>query len=62
MNVAGAVGVESKPRDLRSDRGYRVVVVSVSVRLNLNPHPPEGWRVRHPRGIAAIGFQRGIYF
>jgi hypothetical protein len=36
-------GVEFKPRDLGSDRGYRVdrnaVVVVVWVGLNLNPHP-----------------------
>ena len=34
----GLSEVESKPRDLRDDRGYRVIVVSVSVKLSLNPH------------------------
>jgi hypothetical protein len=33
----GRVG--SKPRDLKNDRGYRVVVVVMSMRLSLNPHP-----------------------
>jgi hypothetical protein len=31
--------VESKSRDLGNDRGYRVIVVEVSIRLNLNRHP-----------------------
>jgi hypothetical protein len=30
---------EFKPRDLGSDRGYRVVVVVMWVCRNLNPHP-----------------------
>jgi hypothetical protein len=46
-------GVMSKPRDLQSDRGYKVVVVLIWARLNLNPHPPETWRVRHPRAVRA---------
>jgi hypothetical protein len=32
-------GVESKSRDLGSDRGYRVIVVVVLVAFHLNPHP-----------------------
>jgi hypothetical protein len=31
--------VESKPRDLGNDRGYRVVVAAVWAILSLNPHP-----------------------
>jgi hypothetical protein len=39
--------VESKPRDLGSDRGYRVVAVMWAM-LSLNPHPFKTERVRHP--------------
>jgi hypothetical protein len=41
----GEVGF--KARDLGNDRGYRVVVVAVWVRLRLNPHPHKP-RVGHP--------------
>jgi len=41
--------VTSKPRDLGDDRGYRVVVATVSEGLDLNPHPLKSKRVRHPK-------------
>ena len=42
--IFGVGRVESKPRDLVSDRGYRVIDRTVNVvasreRLSLNPHP-----------------------
>ena len=48
------VRVESKPHDLRSDRGYRVAVLSVWVGFDLNPHPPKTWRVRHPKSGSTV--------
>ena len=43
-------GVESKSRDLGSDRGYRVVAL-IWAMLSLNPHPLKTKRVRHPKAI-----------
>ena len=38
MSVERMGGVDSKPRDLRNDRGYRVVVVLAWVGVNLNTY------------------------
>jgi len=46
--------VESKPRDLENDRGYRVVVVVSWMGLRLNPHPPNTRRVRHPGTLSIV--------
>jgi hypothetical protein len=43
-------GFEFKPRDLGSDRGYRVVVALVSMGLNLNPHPFKTEKGAAPKG------------
>ena len=53
----GVGGAASKPRDLGSDRGYRVAAIDsmigffVWAGLNLNPHPLQTKRVRHPTAV-----------
>src|ERR1700722_2616207 len=53
LSLCGWRGVESKSRDLRSDRGYRWVVVVVWARVHLNRHPYSP-RVGHT-GIDSTG-------
>jgi len=47
--------VEFKHRDLGSDRGYRVNVVAMWVKVNLNPHPLKTKRGAAPKGSLYFG-------